>query len=105
MAAALPAQRPPEASTGRAPGAASAGGFHAQVAHPAPLPRAAAAAAEAMAAEERTGAALPRAAAARGGGDGGGGEDGGGEGVGGKQRRSGDMSPTAMYQICTRSST
>jgi len=52
-----------------------------------------------MAAEERTGAALPRAAAARGGGDGGGGEDGGGEGVGGEQRRSGDMSPTAMYQI------
>ena len=99
MAAAMPAQRPPEASTGRAPGAASAGGFHAQVAHPAPLPRAAAAAAEAMAAEERTGAALPRAAAARGGGDGGGGEDGGGEGVGGEQRRSGDMSPTAMYQI------
>ena len=42
---------------------------------------------------------MPRAAAARGGGDGGGGEDGGGEGVGGEQRRSGDMSPTAMYQI------
>ena len=82
MAAALPAQRPPEASTGRAPSAA--------------LPRAAAAGGFLG---PRTRRRLPCAAAARGGGDGGGGEDGGGEGVGGEQRRSGDMSPTAMYQI------